>query len=823
MIKKCLLLFLFVLSLQIFPQPQPTLSSSEIKLALQKLDVLGSVLYIAAHPDDENTSLIAYFAKGKLFRTGYLSMTRGDGGQNLIGTEQSEQLGVIRTQELLEARKRDGGEQFFTRAIDFGYTKSSDESFEFWDKEKVLSDVVWVIRKFRPDIIITRFPATGEGGHGHHTASAILTLEAFDMVGNPNSFPEQLKYVSTWQPRRIFWNAWLPALQNANIDLSKIPSLNLGEFNSLLGKSYTEVSALARSMHKSQGFGSSGIRNNILNYFMLLKGDSVNNDMLEGIDLSWNRIEGGNEIHNLIQSTMKDFEDENPSASLENLFAIYERIKTLKDDYWREVKLKEITELIRSCAGIWIEAISEDEFISIGDTLKVKASIVNRSNLDFILNKIDLSFLDDQTQLSDNLKRGEIKSYNFNLYIPDNTSISQPYWLKENHSVGMYTINNQKLVGLSEEKSRLICDFEVSYNNHSLKFAVPIFQRLTDPVDGEVYKSVVIAPPVTVNIEKDIDFFSSPKEKELKITLQSFKNSVSGKLIFESNNGWQVEPREIDFSFNKKNQKKDFYIKVTPSVNQTNSELSTKVFIDGKTFSKSLTRIEYKHILPQTILYDAKSKLQLFDFEKDGVKKIGYIVGSGDKIPDFLTDLGFDVTLMDDKHFSSNNLAQFDVIITGIRAYNTKENLAAFHKELVKFVEQGGTLISQYNTTGDLIIEPGVLPLKISRDRVTDENSEVEILDQSNQVFNKPFKIAKEDFNGWIQERGLYFPNEWDKNYNALLSMNDNGETPKTGSLLITKYGKGTFIYTGISFFREIPAGVEGAIKLFINLLYANK
>ena len=823
MTKKYLFFLLIFLSIQIFSQPQPTLSSSEIKLALKKLDVLGSVLYIAAHPDDENTSLIAYLAKGKLLRTGYLSMTRGDGGQNLIGTEQSEQLGVVRTQELLEARKRDGGEQFFTRAIDFGYTKSPEETFEFWDKEKVLSDVVWVIRKFRPDIIITRFPATGQGGHGHHTASAILALEAFDLAGNPKAFSEQLEYVSVWQPKRVFWNAWLPALQNSNIDLSKIPSLNLGEFNSLLGKSYTEISALARSMHKSQGFGSSGIRNNFLNYFMILKGDSVDNDMLEGNDLSWNRVHGGDEIHQMIQTTINDFNNENPFASLENLFAIYERIKTIKDDYWREVKLKEITELIRSCAGIWVEAITEDEFVSIGDTLKVKASIVNRSNLDLILNKIDLSFLDNQDQLSDNLARGEIKSYNFNLYIPDNTTISQPYWLKENHSVGMFTTNDQELVGLPEEKSKLNCDFVINYQNQSINFSIPVYYRITDPVDGEVYKSVVITPPVTLNIEKDIYFLNGADSREIKVTLQSFKNSESGKLILESNNGWQVEPREIDFSFNKKNQKKDFYIKVTPSVNQTNSDFSAKVFIDGKTFSKSLTRIEYKHILPQTIFYESKSKLELFNFAKDGVKKIGYIIGSGDKIPDFLNELGFDVTLLDDKHFNSNNLSQFDVIITGIRAYNTKENLAAFHKELVKYVEKGGTLISQYNTTGDLITEPGVLSLKISRDRVTDENSEVKILDQNQQVFNKPFKIAKQDFDGWIQERGLYFPNEWDKNYQALLSMNDKGETPKTGSLLITKYGKGTFVYTGLSFFREIPAGVEGAIKLFINLLYSGK
>ena len=817
------LLFSVVVCTILFAQPKPSLSSSEIKLALNKLDLLGSVLYIAAHPDDENTAAISYLAKGKLLRTGYLSLTRGDGGQNLIGTEQSDQLGVLRTQELLEARKRDGGEQFFTRAIDFGYSKSPEETFEFWDKDKILSDVVWVIRKFKPDIIITRFPLTGQGGHGHHTASAILALEAFDLANDPNAFAEQLQYVTTWQPKRVFWNAWLPALQNQQMDLSKIPSLNLGEFNSLLGKSYTEISALSRSMHKSQGFGSSGIRNNTLNYFMLQKGDSVVNDMFEELDLSWNRVEGGKEIHTLIKKTIDEFNDENPSASLDNLFLIYDKISNIKDEYWKQVKFKEITELIRSCAGIWIEAISENEFVSVGDTLKIKASIVNRSDKLVTFTNVSLRNLDTSNIENVQLVKGELSSYNFNTLIPENNLITQPYWLQNDHKVGMFNITDQNLVGLPEEDAKLICDFTVSFNNQSITFSVPVYQRLTDPVDGEVYKSVVITPPVTVNIEKDIYFFSSEIEKEIKVTLQSFKNSSSGKIILESNNGWKIEPHEINFQFDKFNQKKDFYIKVIPSSSKTNSELSVKIEIDNKKFSKSLTRIEYKHILPQTIFYEAKSKLEIFDFKKEEIKKIGYIVGSGDKIPDFLTDLGFDVTLLDDKHFSSNNINQFDVIVTGIRAYNTRENLVAFHKELVKYVEAGGTLISQYNTTGDLIVEPGVIPLKLSRDRVTDENSQVDILKSDHKIFNRPFKITTDDFNGWIQERGLYFPNEWDKNYEALLSMNDKGETPKTGSLLVTKYGKGTFIYTGLSFFREIPAGVEGAIKLFINLLYSNK
>jgi len=820
---KSLLLFCSISYQILFAQPKSSYSSSEVKLALEKLDVLGSVLYIAAHPDDENTSLISYLANRKLTRTGYLSMTRGDGGQNLIGTEQSDQLGVLRTQELLEARKRDGGEQFFTRAIDFGYSKSPEETFEFWDKEKILSDVVWVIRKFRPDIIITRFPPTGQGGHGHHTASAILASEAFDLANDPKAFPEQLQYVNTWQPRRVFWNAWLPALQNTNMDMSKIPSLNLGEYNSLLGKSYTEISALSRSMHKSQGFGSSGIRNNVLNYFTILKGDSVQDDMFEGINLSWNRVDGGNKIHSLIIKTLQEFDDDNPSSSLDKLFSIYERISNLKDEYWKEVKLKEITELIRSCAGIWIEAIADNEFVSIGDTLKVKSSIVNRSNINLNLTNVSIGSLSDLKIKNTKLVKGELSSFNFNLLIPENTPISQPYWLQNDHKVGTYNISDQNLVGLPEEKTRLVGNFIISHNNIPLTLSVPVFYRITDPVDGEVYKPVVITPPVTVNLDKDIYFFNSKAEKEIKVTVQSFKYSTSGKIILNSSNDWKVEPREINFQFDKINQKKDFYVKVFPANNNSKSVLSAEILIDNKTYSKSMTLIEYKHILPQTIFYEVESKLELFNFEKDGVNRIGYIVGSGDKISEFLTDLGFDVTLIDDKHFDSNNLDQFDVIITGIRAYNTRDNLAAFHKELVKYVEQGGTLISQYNTTGDLIMDPGVLPLKISRDRVTDEDSKVSILKTDHQVFNKPFKITSEDFNGWIQERGLYFPNEWDNNYMALLSMNDKGETPKTGSLLVTNYGKGTFVYTGLSFFREIPAGVEGAIKLFINLLYSGK
>ncbi len=817
---KLISIFCMTALISIYSQPFPNLNSSEIKLGLMKLNVLGTVLYVGAHPDDENTAVISYLAKGKLLSTAYLSVTRGDGGQNLIGPEQSEQLGVIRTQELLEARKIDGGKQFFTRALDFGYSKSPAETFKIWNKNTILSDVVWIVRKFKPDVIISRFPETGEGGHGHHTASAILASEAFDLANDPGAFPEQLKYVTIWQPKRIFWNAWVKTLENKKINTAELPTINVGEYNPLLGKSYTEISALSRSMHKSQGFGASATRNNLLNHFVLLKGDSVKKDLFEGIDFTWNRVEGGEEIQKLIDKTISEFDDENPSASISDLAAIYAKIKNLEDEYWKEVKLAEVKELIRSCAGIWIEGIGTDEYAALGDQIKIQTSIVNRSSENFILKSISVN---NETKKIENgsLKNGEMFTSDFVIHIPDDSKISNPYWLINEHSTGSFAVDDQTMIGLPESTAPFNCNFTVEIYGEEIEFSVPLYKRITDPVDGELYSQVKIAPPAVINIEKELYFFNGTSSKEIKVTVQSFKDNLSGKVFFNMNNGWKIEPAAIDFYDMNKNQKKDFFIKITPNQSAFQSEITAKVSIDGREYTKQIIRKQYKHIMPQTIFQDSKALLQSYDLTKTKLKKIGYISGSGDLIPNFLSDLGFDVVTFDDKQFNQNQLDQYDVIITGIRAYNTRDELAAFQKELFKYVENGGTLISQYNTTAQLILSPGIFPLKISHDRVTNENSVVKIINKNHKIFNYPYKITEDDFKGWIQERGLYFPAEWDEKYETLLSMNDDGENEKLSSILYAKYGKGTFVYTGLSFFREIPAGVEGAIKLFINILHA--
>jgi len=817
---KLISIFCMTALISIYSQPFPNLNSSEIKLGLMKLNVLGTVLYVGAHPDDENTAVISYLAKGELLRTAYLSVTRGDGGQNLIGPEQSEQLGVIRTQELLEARKIDGGKQFFTRALDFGYSKSPAETFKIWNKNTILSDVVWIVRKFKPDVIIARFPETGEGGHGHHTASAILASEAFDLANDPSAFPEQLKYVTIWQPKRIFWNAWIKTLENKKINTAELPTINVGEYNPLLGKSYTEISALSRSMHKSQGFGASATRNNLLNHFVLLKGDSVKKDLFEGIDFTWNRVEGGEEIQKLIDKTISEFDDENPSASISDLAAIYSKIKNLEDEYWKEVKLAEVKELIRSCAGIWIEGIGTDEYAALGDQIKVQTSIVNRSSENFILKSISVN---NETKKIENgsLKNGEMFTSDFVIHIPDDSKISNPYWLINEHSTGSFAVDDQTMIGLPESTAPFNCNFTVEIYGEEIEFSVPLYKRITDPVDGELYSQVKIAPPAVINIEKELYFFNGTSSKEIKVTVQSLKDNLSGKVFFNINNGWKIEPAAIDFYDMNKNQKKDFFIKITPNQSAFQSYITAKVSIEGREYTKQIIRKQYKHIMPQTIFQDSKALLQSYDLTKTKLKKIGYISGSGDLIPNFLSDLGFDVVIFDDKQFNQNQLNQYDAIITGIRAYNTRDELAAFQKELFKYVENGGTLISQYNTTAQLILSPGIFPLKISHDRVTDENSAVKIINKDHKIFNYPYKITEDDFKGWIQERGLYFPAEWDEKYETLLSMNDDGENEKLSSILYAKYGKGTFVYTGLSFFREIPAGVEGAIKLFINILHA--
>lgn len=825
MVKNILLLGLLWASV-LQAQQSAQLASSEIIQGLKKLNTVGSVLYVAAHPDDENTRLLSYFAKEMNLRTGYLSITRGDGGQNLVGKEQGDLLGLIRTQELLAARRIDGAEQFFTRANDFGYSKSPEETLKFWNHDSVLSDVVRVIRQFQPDVIICRFPTTGEGGHGHHTASAILAIEAFDAAADAKRFPEQLKELSVWTTKRLFWNTF--NFGGTNTTSADQVQVDVGVFNPLLGKSYGEIAAESRSMHKSQGFGAAKTRGKMLEYFKQLKGDSVRN-LFEGIDRSWNRLPGGNDIGKLIDKSIANFNAQTPEKSIPELVSIYKLIQGLpayksETATWKQQKIKETESLLLACSGLWMEASPLDYTGIPGQEIEITAQVVNRNSNLVKLNSIYFPWGID-TVVHSELKTNEQLSFKKMVRIPAAAPFSNPYWLNEKHAVGMFRVSNASVIGQPENDFAAEVLFEVEIGGLILKVSTGLSYKYTDPVRGEVYRPFEILPPVTVNPSEKVLMFGELSPKTISFTVKANTANVSGVLELKVSEGWAIEMKNKTFALKEKGD--EALLEATLHLVSAKGEgkLNASVRVPGGDvagfYSKSITRVEYDHIPYQFVLQDAEVRLLQTDIKKAGIH-IGYIPGAGDDIPSSIKHIGYIVTTLTDEMLSSENLSVYDAIVTGIRAYNTNPRLHSLHSKLMNYVNQGGNLIVQYNTNnrnGPLKTDVGPYPFTISRDRVTDETAEVRMVNSAHPALNFPNKISPADFEGWIQERGIYFAGERDSLYQPVLAMNDSGEKALDGSIITAKYGKGNFVYTGIAFFRQLPAGVPGAYRLFVNLL----
>jgi len=819
------LLLIIALSVGSFLQAQtsPELNSAEILLGLKKLNTIGSVLYIAAHPDDENTRLLGYLAKEKNFRTGYLSLTRGDGGQNLIGKEQGELLGLIRTQELLAARRTDGAEQFFTRANDFGYSKNPEETFGIWNKDSILADVVFTIRKFKPDVIICRFPTTGEGGHGHHTASAILAVEAFDLAADPTKFPEQLKYAQVWKAERLFWNTF--NFGGNNTTAPDQVKMDVGTYNPLLGLSYGEVAANSRSMHKSQGFGSPKQRGENIEYFKILKGSAVEKDIFEGIDASWKRLKNSEQLDVQISKCIANFNPQHPENSLEELAAVYRFLeKDFKGDtyglYWRKLKMQECQELMLQCAGVWLEAYSKEFSAVPGNEITVSAQIIARNPSNVTLRNIN--FLKQAVESYDlSLTTNKLETFEKKQSLQVDLKSSSPYWLTEPHSIGMYTVNDPNLIGVPENFVTNSVVFNITIQGVDMSVERALTFKATDPVKGEVYRPFEILPPATINISNPVFVFNAIAAKEVSFIVKSNAPKVNGMVKVNVPSGWKIEIHNPKINLENKGDEQIVKATLTPDKNGKDGQLQAMVSIDGKDYSQSITRIEYDHIPYQFILSDAQARIVFLDLKKTG-NKIGYIPGAGDDVPACLTQIGYDVTLLTDELLVKEDLSKFSSIVTGVRVYNTNDRMKIYHEKLMEYVHQGGNLIVQYNTNNRIApmeTKVGPYPFTISRDRVTDETAKVEFTNAKHAVLNTPNKISQKDFEGWVQERGIYFATELDKNYETVLSMNDPNEKAHDGSLIIAKHGKGNFVYTGLAFFRELPAGVPGAYRLFVNLL----
>lgn len=793
-------------------------TSADMYLAFQKLNVLGSVLYIAAHPDDENTRLITYFSKDKLYRTGYLSMTRGDGGQNLTGNEQGIELGLIRTQELLAARRIDGGEQFFTRAYDFGYSKNPEETFTKWDKEKILSDVVWVIRKFRPDVIITRFPTTGEGGHGHHTASAILANEAFSAAADVNRFPEQLKYVQPWQAKRILWNTFNFGGNNTTSDDQF--KIDVGGYNPLLGKSYGEISAEGRSQHKSQGFGVPASRGESLEYLKAINGTQPKRDLLEDVDISWKRVSGGEAIEKMIDSLIASFDFLHPEKSVQGLVRLYKELKELPDGYWKVQKLKETQQLIEQCSGLFIDATAAEEFAVQTDSVRISFSINSRLEANVSLRKVSIDGFD--SLFNQRLSKNRNVNFGKTIYVPASKPVTQPYWLANKMEEGYFNVTDQQLIGQADVDPSYVASISLNIEGQDFNFIKPVKYKFTDPVKGELYQPLVVVPSVVIKPDKDMMIFTGKnKFVDISAAVKAYK-----KISFPNPMLISTIPPENSMNIGEgvleKNQEKKFDSFVTGLKNQS---LMLYVGHPNDGYHKNKHEIKYDHIPYINYYTDATVKLVKIDIQTYG-KKIGYIIGAGDKVPEALEQMGYEVTLLTDKELSRNNLKQFDAIITGVRAYNTNDWMNKYYDKLMKYVNDGGNFIVQYNTPFFRGGQPKFGPYNFSiiNRRVTDENAPVSFLKSEHPVLNFPNKITQEDFKGWIQERSIYHANAWDSTkFETVLSMNDPGEKADEGSLIIAKYGKGVFVYTGLVFFRELPAGVPGAYRLLANIIALNR
>ncbi|MFC7358435.1 PIG-L family deacetylase [Jejudonia soesokkakensis] len=820
-------LFLFFIPILSAQRPQkPT--ASELYHTLQKLNFLGSALYIAAHPDDENTRLISFLANDVHARTAYLSLTRGDGGQNLIGPEIRELLGVIRTQELVAARKTDGGQQLFTRANDFGYSKHPDETLAIWNKEEVLGDVVRAIRKFKPDVIVNRFNHRDPGStHGHHTSSAMLSFEAFDLVGDASHYPETANEFNSWQPKRLFFNTswWFYGGREAfeKADKTNLVEVETGNYYPSLGLSNGEIASLSRSMHKSQGFGSTGSRGSQTEYLEFLKGDFPEDktDLFSGINTTWSRLEGGAAIGKILDQLEANFNFKDPSVMVPKLVEAYSLLKASKDSHWRTIKLKELEQFILDCGGIFLEAVSETNSINPNGSYKATLEVINRGTNQVVLESIETGTGRSLISERKTLKSNEVENFEVQISSEKNNP-STPYWLNEKGTLGMYKAPRE-LIGLPETPAPEQVVFTIKIGNTPMSIKRDVVYKFNDPVDGEVYRPFEILPEVTSSIPEKVLIFSTEKSKQIPVIIRAGREKVSGTVQLNHPQGWTVSPAQHTFELPNTGEEKTLIFTVTPPKNTSEGYLKPQVQVGDRYYTKELIQIDYDHIPFQNVLLPSEAKVARITIEKKG-QHIGYIEGAGDAIPESLKQIGYTVTTIAPQDIKAENLKKYDAIVIGIRAYNTVPELAFKQTDLNKYVENGGTLLLQYNTSHRLVTENfAPYAIKLSRDRVTDEFSEVRLLDPQHPVLNSPNKITKTDFENWVQERGLYFPNEWDKNFTPILGMNDTGASESTGSLLIANYGKGHYIYTGLSFFRELPAGVPGAYRLFANLLSIGK
>ncbi len=801
-------------------RPREPMNGAQLALALHKLRVLGSVLYVGAHPDDENTAMLASWSQGRLVRTAYLSLTRGDGGQNLLGDQIGEALGVIRTHELLAARHVDGAEQYFTRALDFGFSKNPQETLEFWGKDSILADVVWVIRGFRPDVMVLRFPTDGRGGHSHHTASAILAEEAFDAAGDSTRFPDQLRYVKPWRPRRLLWNVF-------GADTTTAPGhppalvVDLGAYQPLLGRSFTEIAGESRSMHKSQGFGAPERRGSRIDYLEQRRGDPARFDLFDGIDLGWSRVKGGAAVDRALIEAERAFDPTRPQAAVPALIRAAAALSRLGDEPWVMVKRAELHEAIRSCAGLWVEALALKPQAAAGGEVRVATAVIQRTPAELVLERIDAPFgagsVDRERTPALNVALADTMT----IHLPDDQPVSQPSWLQRPRGRGRFDLDPVR-VGHAIDPPAVVMRMVFRVGGERLIEEVPVVYRWTDPVRGDRYRPFTIVPRVTMDFDQKFYVFpSAGTARAVRLRVQSPDLPVSGRVSLAAPAGFTVAPASADVKLAGQGAQAFVEFRVTNAAAAAPSGAFRAEFTTERgRWSLGHVTIDYPHIPLIDLFPPSEARCVASDIQRRG-RTVGYVMGSGDEGPSALRQMGWDVTLLTDDDLQWGDLARFHTIVTGVRAWNTRDVLKRVGRSrLEPYVSGGGTLLVQYCTAEPGLGEQmGFGRFTIGRDRVTVEEAPVSF-DPKEPLMAIPNRIEAADFDGWVQERGLYFASTWDSTtFRSPLSCHDPSEPPRPGGLIYQSRGKGFMVYTGYAFFRQLPAGVPGAYRLFANLV----
>ncbi|MBL8178185.1 MAG: PIG-L family deacetylase [Bryobacterales bacterium] len=818
-----------VCSTELWAQPN-TYSAAEIQLRLRKLATLGSVLHIAAHPDDENTLLLAYFARERSLRTGYLSLTRGEGGQNLIGPEQGSLMGLIRTQELLAARRMDGAEQFFTRATDFGFSKTAEETLRKWGREEVLGDIVWVIRRFRPDVIFLRFSGTPRDGHGQHQASALLARDAFEAAGDGSRFPEQLGMVKPHRAKRLFFNLFnfTPEMEKENRAPQNI-EIDAGGYNPLLGLSYGEIEGRSRSQHASQGMGWPERRGARLNHLRLIAGERAEKDPFEGIDTSWKRVAGGARLAALTEEAIRRFDPARPQAILPLLGEARGLIAAIGDGA-AEGKLREVEELMAACAGLWLDASAARHAVTAGSRVAVNLEIVKRLPAEVTLVGVTVrGAAAGAAQWKDAaLPTNQRLTETVTVTLPEGTGLTQPFWLRAPMAGTLYRIAEREEIGKAENDALLRAEFR--FRMAGVEFGVEraVHHRYVDNVRGELTRPLTVAPAVAVEIAEAALVFGDGKARDVAVTVKANTAGASGEVALAAGAGWRIEPASRPYALGKENEQASLRFTIYPPVGESTVRLQATATGAGGTFRHGMRVIAYPHIPPITFFPEASATLVRTEV-KVLSRRIGYVMGAGDQVPEALRQLGLEVTLLADEELAAGELGRYDAIVCGVRAYNTRAALRANRQRLLDYVSAGGTYVVQYNVVegfgpraaANSLESIGPYPLTVGRGRVTVEDSPVNLADHA--LLRRPNAISKRDFEGWVQERGLYYAEKFDGRYSSLFATQDPGEDWQPGGMLTARYGKGAFVFTAYSWFRQLPAGVPGAYRIFANLISAGK